>query len=48
VELGELWIGLALAYQGLDDVENAKKAFDKAANSRQISPQLKHYAKQQY
>ncbi|MCU7834426.1 MAG: tetratricopeptide repeat protein [gamma proteobacterium symbiont of Taylorina sp.] len=44
---GELWIGLALSYKGSGAADKAEKAFKQAANSSDISPQLRDYAKQQ-
>lgn len=44
---GELWIGIALAYQGTGEVDNAQMAFKRAYRSVNISPALKQYAGQQ-
>ncbi len=45
--LGELWIGLALAYRATGENEEAIKSFKKAITSAEISPELKQYAMQQ-
>ncbi|MCW8931772.1 MAG: tetratricopeptide repeat protein [Gammaproteobacteria bacterium] len=44
---GELWIGIALAYRGTGEENNALKAFKQALNSIDISSELKQYAAQQ-
>jgi len=44
---GNLWIGLALSFQGLGNNDNARKAFKQASVSSKISPKLQQYAKQQ-
>jgi len=41
---GELWIGLALSYQGAGETGKAKDAFKQAANSSHISDSLREYA----
>jgi hypothetical protein len=44
---GELWIGIALAYRGTGEENNAMQAFKQALISENISPQLRQYASQQ-
>jgi len=43
---GELWIGIALAYQGTGEIDNSQRAFKKAVISKNINPALKQYAAQ--
>lgn len=44
---GELWIGIALAYRGIGQMDNAASAFINALQTEDISPELKRYALQQ-
>ena len=44
---GELWIGVALAYRGTGEEDNAVNAFKRAYNADEISPEFRTYAAQQ-
>ncbi|WP_198266372.1 tetratricopeptide repeat protein [sulfur-oxidizing endosymbiont of Gigantopelta aegis] len=47
VNKGELWIGIALAYRGTGEENNAMQAFKQAIRSENISSELRQYASQQ-
>ncbi|MCK5649567.1 MAG: hypothetical protein KAI22_11880, partial [Gammaproteobacteria bacterium] len=44
---GELWIGIALAYRGTGEQDNAVRAFKQALITDEISSELRNYALQQ-
>ncbi len=44
---GELWTGIALAYRGTGEDENAIKAFQQALTTDNLSPELRRYVAEQ-